>query len=428
MTNAVDKNKLMTKQHDLMQSRADCLEKAGKAFDSGDKETYKRAMEQVTQYNTELEDVTNLLEQANKNWSVEMTGAQFDTFKGDHQRVAHTGQTVVDKIRGTEQYANAWLKSIRLHTAPEIDRLDADMAPLAEAENAVKAMTLGGGSTPGEDGGFLAPLDFDNQVIALAKEYVDLSKLVNVEHVQANSGWRVVETAGTRTKLPKVEEMGNLAKDKQPKFSKIKYDIEKYGERLVVSNELMSDAPGLIRYLAGWWAPKYILTINDLILTQLNAVEFAALDGTKDAEMVKALKTMLNAGLNTAHSKQATLLTNALGYDIMDGWADTTGRPLLVQDVTRADVIRFKGRPVVYADVGEIPDETHTSAYHPLYVGNFKAFCTLFLRSGTRIKSTDVGGDAWATDSTEIRCTCRMDCQTVDASAVKHTGFKAAGV
>ena len=103
MTNAVDKNKLMTKQHDLMQSRADCLDKAGQAFDLGDMETYNRSMDQVTKYNADLDNVTKLLEQANKNWSVEMSGAQFDTFKGDHQRVAHTGQTVVDKIRGTEQ-------------------------------------------------------------------------------------------------------------------------------------------------------------------------------------------------------------------------------------------------------------------------------------------------------------------------------------
>ena len=58
-----------------------------------------------------------------------------------------------------------------------------------------------------------------------------------------------------------------------------------------------------------------------------------------------------------------------------------------------------------------------------MYVGNLKAFCTLFLRQGVRIRSTDIGGDAWDTDSTEIRCTCRLDCKTVDNEAVKLTGI-----
>ena len=66
------------------------------------------------------------------------------------------------------------------------------------------------------------------------------------------------------------------------------------------------------------------------------------------------------------------------------------------------------------------------TSYVPIYVGDFKSFATLYLRQGTRIRSTDIGGDAWDTDTTEVRCTCRMDCKETDSAAVKFSGIKAA--
>ena len=184
----------------------------------------------------------------------------------------------------------------------------------------------------------------------------------------------------------------------------------------------MSDAPALVRYLAGWWAPKYVLTKNALILALLNNLELKPLG---DANQMQALKKLLNTGLNTAHSRNATILTNCFGYDDMDNWMDTTGRPLLVPDPKGGDFDRFKGRKVTYADIDLIPNvEANGQAYSPLYVGNLKAFAWLFLRQGTRIKSTDIGGAAWDTDSWEVRCTTRMDCQQVDGGAVKRAGLK----
>lgn len=417
-----EKNELLKKRYDLQQTRADHLDVATKAYNDGDMTGYNAAMEKVADCNKRLETLLGLIAECEKQFP---DAGRIGMDPGD-TRVNEAGKSLLDKIRGTEKYAAAWLESVRKGLTPDKGRGMEALAPLYEAEKAAKAMTIGGGDPVGEDGGFLVPIDFETRVTELLKEYIDLSALVSVERVNVNSGWRVIDTTGTRTPLTLVAEMGEIKPKDQPSFNQIFYNCKKYADKLIVSNELMADASGLIEYLAGWWAPKYLLTKNSLILAELNALAFSAISGTTDAAQIKAMKTLVNTGLNTAHSKRATILTNAFGYDVMDNWVDTSGKALLVPDPKGGDFTRFKGRPVTYADVDLIPNVTSGDAeYHPYYIGDFKAFCRLFLRNGTRIRSTDIGGKAWDTDSTEIRCTCRMDCKTVDAAAVKYTGIKA---
>lgn len=411
-------NALKTKRNDLLQQRADALDAANKAYTEGNSTDYESNMTKVKGFNTELEEVSGLIAEVEKEFDVgDLSGAA-------GLRNVVSGKALVDTIRGTDKYADAWLKAMREGISPDKGMNVKGLEPLYEAENAFKALSIGGGDPVGEDGGFLVPVDFDNRVRELLKDYIDLSTLVTVEPVKVNSGWRVVDASGNRTALTKVAERGTIKEGQQPKYKTVKYDCEKYGDKLIVSNELMADAPALISHLAAWWAPKFVMTKNALILEKLNALPFAALDGATDAEQIRALKTLLNTGLNTAHAKRASILTNSFGYDTMDNWVDGTGRAMLVPDLKAGGPDKFKGRPVIYADPDLIPSvEQGDAAYDPIYVGSFKNFCTLFLRQGVRVRSTDIGGDAWDTDSFEIRCTCRMDCQVFDDTAVKSTGI-----
>ncbi len=414
-------NALKTKRNDLLQQRADALDAANTAYSGGNTADYESNMTKVKGFNTELERISGLIAEVEKEFDIgDLSGAA-------GQRNIFSGKALVDTIRGTDKYAEAWLKAMREGISPDKGANIKALEPLYEAENAFKALSIGGGETVGEDGGFLVPVDFDNQVKNLMKEYIDLSELVTVENVKVNSGWRVVDAAGARVALTKVGELDSFKEGQKPKYKKVTYTCEKYGEKLIVSNELMSDASALIAYLAAWWAPKFVMTKNSLILSKLSELPFSALDGATDAEQIKALKTMLNTGLNTAHAKRATILTNAFGYDTMDNWVDGTGRAMLVPDLKAGGPDKFKGRPVVYADADLVPSVEHDgTAYDPIYLGNFKNFCTLFLRQGVRVRSTDIGGQAWDTDTTEIKCSCRMDCQIFDENAVKSTGIMSA--
>ena len=330
-----------------------------------------------------------------------------------------------DAIRSEPEYAKAWADALR-------SGMSVKKSLGVEKYNILhKALTVSGGTPAGADGGFLVPIDFDNAIIQETKDYLDLSTLFNVETVSTMTGWRAVEVAGQRTKLPLVGENTAIGKNNQPKFKKVSYSINKYGDRLVVSSELMEDnTAGLIQYLAQWFGPKYILTKNDLLLSILKKLTFTAQTATTDKDKVKAIKSILNKSLNTAYSRGATLLTNQNVYDEMDNWVDGQNRPMLVPDVS-GDFDRFKGRRVVYGDndlIGEHSVTTSgqsptTTKYDPLFIGNFKAAATLFVRKAMEVAATDVGGDAWANDAYELRCLCRMDAQSVDDSAVVFTGY-----
>lgn len=417
-----NKNKLLQRRSDIQQNRADQLDAATKAVETGNSAGYNAAMEKVKAYNTELEQVNGLISECEKRFSAEDFLEK--GVSGVDSRVNAAGISLMERIRGTEKYMDAFMHAMKKSISPDKGFGIEALAPLYEAENAMKALTLSGGDPAGSDGGFLAPIDFDNKVIAASKEYIDLSALVTVESVSVNSGWRVIDSTGTRTALTKVDEMGKLTEGQKPSFNKIAYNCSKYGDKLIVSNELMADAPALMGYLADWWTPKYILTKNGLILELLDKLALTSLDGDTDAAQIKALKTLINTGLNTAHKKNSSILTNCFGYDTMDNWVDSTGRAMLVPDPKGGDFDLFKGRRVNYADADLIPNVAGDAGeIIPFYVGNFKAFCRLFLRQGTRIKATDVGGNAWDNDSYEIRCTCRMDCQEVDGDAVKRAGI-----
>lgn len=325
------------------------------------------------------------------------------------------GRTV-DAIRSSNEYAKAFSKALLNSISVKNVRMAGEAyAPLT------KALAETGGSPEGSDGGFLVPKDFDNMIIEEAKDYLDLSTFFNVEEVRSLSGWRAVET-GTRKKLPQIGENAAINEDDKPKFAQVDYSVKKYGDRLRISHELMEDnTANLLRYLASWWTPKYILTKNDLLLTLLAGVTKVDLTAGSEANI---LKNAMITKLNTAHARAACLITNQSGYADMMGWEDKNGRGLLVPNPKDAAAMTFNGRPVAYADNDEIPDVT---GKHPIYVGDFKRMGTLFVRKGIEIAATDVGGQSWETDSHEIRALCRLDAKTVNMTAAFRGELTAGG-
>ncbi len=390
---------------DLKHKRALKVKEGDELLKRKDFDAHKALLSEVAKMNTEIDAAEAQLAEEGR------FDEKDEKLKGLHlsrkqQQEDQARIKAVDTIRSTNEYTNAFAKALRSGVTVKRARGMEEFAPL------MKALQETGGSPEGSDGGFLVPQDFDNMIHQLEKEYLDLSQFFTVETVSTLSGWRAVDS-GTRKKLPKIAEMGTIGKDDQPKFTKVTYTVDKYGDRLPVSSELIEDnTAGLLQYLANWFGPKYILTKNSLLIALLTGLttEVALTAGSE----AKELRQAIIKHLNTAHSKAAVLLTNQNGYAEMDGWLDGNGRSLLVPNPADPEVYRLSGRRVVYADNDLIPDET---TKHPIYVGNFKALGTLFVRKGIEMAATDVGGDAWATDSYEIRGLCRMDAQQVDADA-----------
>lgn len=101
-------------------------------------------------------------------------------------------------------------------------------------------------------------------------------------------------------------------------------------------------------------------------------------------------------------------------------WKNTTGRTLIQPDPDHRTAEDLPLHEVKVLSDAELPNRTVSTSgatkgdYYPVYVGDFKAFMTLFRGKNLEVASTNIGGNAWATDSTEVRGLMRMDCVKMD--------------
>jgi HK97 family phage major capsid protein len=317
--------------------------------------------------------------------------------------------------RATPEYMNDWLDAFRHGITP------GNIAQSGRAERyqrLTNALTETGGSPAGEDGGFLNPVDVDNRIIELSRQYVDLSSIVNVETVNTLAGWRVIEQFAAALPLTKITtEMEEMTVEGEgPKFNKIDYSLDEYRDFLPISNTLMQDTPtNLINYLSGWFSKKLILTNNSLVLALLNAISGTAVADYKTT--LSAIKTVLNKTLDPVFSATASIVTNQSGLDLLDQLDDGTGRPLLQPDPSSPTAFRVKGRPVTWLSDAHWANMTGPSRAR-IAIGDGRSYMTIFRRAGFEFASTNIGGKAWRTNSTEVRGIARMDSAEMDSGAM----------
>ena len=282
------------------------------------------------------------------------------------------------------------------------------------------ALTEGGGNPVGTDGGFLVPEDIDHTILEVKRSLDPLSALFNEETVTAPTGWRVMDTAPD-TGLVDVDEMGQIDDDDdQPAFVKVPYSCSKKALILPVSNELASDnVANLFAYLGRWFAKKLVITENIMLITALRTLTATSIA----SDPLKGIKQALNKGLDPAISAGANVIMNVDAFDVLDQLMDGNDRPLLQPDPVNATIMRVKGRPIhsvsrrVLANVttGSGSSAVTTS---DLFIGDGKEFATLFRCGAFELSSTDIGGDAWRTDSTELRGITRLGVSKFDAEAM----------
>lgn len=281
------------------------------------------------------------------------------------------------------------------------------------------ALSEGGGDPVGTDGGFLVPVDIDNTIHEIKRELLPLSDLFNVEGVSAPTGWRPIDTAPS-TPMPEIDEMGTVANNSdQPAFGKVTFSLAKRGLRIPISNELMADEDAnLMEYLGRWFAKKLVITENYLLIAALQTLTCTTLtSGSITAE--GAIKTILNKSLDPAISNAAVVITNQTGFDCLDQLVDDTGRGLLQPDPTNATQKKIFGRNIRVVSDAQLPNLS-TNTYAPFFIGDMKEFATLFHKGTFEVASTDVGGDAWAKDLTEVRGIARLGVSKFDANAAVY--------
>ena len=317
------------------------------------------------------------------------------------------------EILRSNEYARAFAYAIQNGITRKKGRSDENVRILYDA------LTEGGGTPVGSDGGFLVPEDIQHQIIEQVRTLNPLAQYFNQENVTAPTGWRVTDTAPTQGLLP-VDEMGRIQNGEQPKFAKVPYTTSKKALYLPVSNELATDnVANLFAYLSRWFAKKLVITENNLLIAALRELEATGI-GT---DPLKGIKHALNVELDPAISAIATIITNQSGFDVLDNLMDDTQRPLLQPDPTNATVNRIKGRSVAVVSDATLANVTSGSGAAEttaadLFIGDGKQFATLFRVGNFELASTDIGGDAWRTDSTELRGIARLGVTVFDEKAM----------
>lgn len=262
------------------------------------------------------------------------------------------------------------------------------------------------------DGGLLVPKDVQTMINEQMRALSPLSDLFTVETVTSNTGSRVRDTSPT-TGFTKIAENSNINKDDKPTFANVEYNVQKYALIVPVSNDLLADTDqNLLAYLSRWLGKKAVITENSLLLGLLKTLDGSATAITA-ADAIKNLKTMKNKNLDPAFIAGMSYITNQDGFNFLDTLTDNDGRPLLQPNVAAGTGYMFAGKPIhVLSNIHLASADTT-----PIYMGDFKQFGTLFRRAIMSIKSTDVGGNAWGNDTTEVRAITRLDAQKFDDKA-----------
>lgn len=387
---------------DLSNQRTQLLKDAEAALEAGSTADYDAAMEKVTNLNTEIQRIQNLLAEQERHIAEQQPATA--GLSGGHDNAP-----VVDRVacmRGSNEYTRAFCSAVRNRLSPASARGYEGYGILLDA------LTENGGTTPGEDGGFLVPVDLQTRINELRRQMVSLRALVRVEPVTTLTGYRVLDTAPTKG-FTALEEMGQIPTDDQPAFSRYEYKVKDYGLIIPISNDLLADNDaGLLEYLARWMAKKAVLTENALIL---NLLATAQATTVKTGQELAAIKKALNVTLDPDIALNAVILANQTAYDLLDNLVDGNGRPLLQPDVTGGSGQQLKGRPIQVVANRLLADSENGS---PVYIGDFAEAITIFDRQVMEFTTTNVGGSAWRTNSTEGRAIMRLDVQQVDKDAV----------
>lgn len=210
------------------------------------------------------------------------------------------------------------------------------------------------------------------------EDVVDLSKLVTVRKVNSGSGkYPVIKKSGS--KMTSVAELAKNPELAKPTITEVGYDIETYRGFIPVSQEVIDDADYDVTGLIA----------EEIIDQELNTknAEIAAVLKTATPKTVTGLdglKEVFNKDIKKVYNAKA-IISSSL-YNELDTMKDKNGRYLLQDDITVESGKRLFGKEVVVLD-----DDMIGNADGELvgFVGDPKAFCTLFDRKRASVKWVD---------------------------------------
>lgn len=273
--------------------------------------------------------------------------------------------------------------------------------------------TTGQVETVANRGGVLVPVETADFVARMDTGVYRLRTRVSEYFARTLSGHIPLMANPTAGLVAQFDELpsGGISKG-QLTFGSVDWTVKDYGLIIPVSNDLMEDAVAdVYGIISEQFARAQVITENNMIL--------AAIDANGVAETVTNWKDILKAVNETSPvgSPEKIIVTNTDGYNYLDTLVDDQGRPILTQALVDDPRRIFRGYEVV-----QLPNAvlaTDESDGIPFYVGNFRDAVYFIERKGITFAYNPYSDSAYSKNATDVRVTCRLDCKTKFASAVK---------
>lgn len=275
-----------------------------------------------------------------------------------------------------------------------------------------------------EDGnriGLTIPQDIQTAIHQLVRQYDSLEPYVNVEAVTTQTGSRVYEKWSDITPLADLDsEEAAIADNDDPKLTLIKYNIRRFAGINTATNSLIKDtAENILAWLSQWIAKKVVVTRNQEIIKQMNAVPTKPTIASFDD-----LIDMVNTSVDPAIKSSSLLMTNTSGFNVLSKVKNAMGDYLLQPDPKQPGVYQILGKRVVEIGDRWLPNAgTQSTPAFPIYFGDLKQAVTLFDRENMSLLTTDIGDGAFRHDQTKIRVIDRFDVQATDSEAFVAGSF-----
>lgn len=288
-------------------------------------------------------------------------------------------------------------------------QLDASEKELLEVQGALSSST-------GEDGGYLIPSDQRTAIKELKRALPSFELYVNVEPVVTLSGSRNIEKDALYTPFVEFAEGADVPASDAPQFVNVPYEIKDRGGILPVPNNLMNDSDAAVeRYLNRWLARKSVATRNALILAKLNTLTKLPVVDLDD------VKNILNLELDPAIEASSKIFTNQSGFNWLDTLKDLDDKYIVQPNpLEPMKKMLFGKYEIVVFSNKAMPNRTDgLNIKAPMVIGDLQEAITLFDREQMSLLSTNIGGDAFKKNRTDIRAIEREDVRLVDSEAVK---------
>lgn len=195
------------------------------------------------------------------------------------------------------------------------------------------------------DVGAVIPKEIIYNPEAAIATVTDLSSLVTKTAVTTSKGtYPILKRAST--KLPTVEELAKNPELGKPAFTNVEWSVDTYRGYIPVSQESIADAEvDLVALVSNWINQVKVNTSNEKIAAVL--AKFTA-KSVKTATLVDDLKTIKNTSFDPAYN--LSWVVTASAYNALDLLKDTTGRPLLQEEIGSATGTTLFGKPLTVVE------------------------------------------------------------------------------